>query len=179
MKYSKSLVVICFCFSGVFSGEIITSPPVTNWGAWNPFQHCPEGTLAKGFQLLVQPSQGIIIDDTALNGVKLFCGYPTDIETVNITSGVGIHGTWGRVFSCGGGYVYGFQLRVEHNGIDDETATNNVRIFCTNAEPEVFIEGDGTTWGTWGDVKKCARTQGFCGIQTQIQPDQGLIGKYR
>jgi hypothetical protein len=158
--------------------EIITSPPETNWGTWGPFVKCPNGTFAQGFALKTEPYRGPLIDDTAGNGVRLYCGDPLDTDTVTITSSEGSWGDWGSAFSCGpAGYLYGFQLRVEQNGIDDETATNNVRMFCTDQDPDDFLEGDGLGFGRWSEARKCSRTQGLCGIETQVQADQGLLRK--
>ena len=82
------------------------------------------------------------------------------------------------MYGCSnGGYVTGFQLKVEKNGLDlDETATNNIRILCSeNAEP---IEADGETWGAWGEVQQCEGPQeAVCGIRTQVQPDRGNLCK--
>jgi len=171
-------IATLFC-GAAFGQEIITSPPVTNWGTWGPLESCPEGTLAQGFQLLTEPWKGPLIDDTTGNGIRLFCGNPADPDTPTVTSSLGSWGKWGSVFSCGeGGYIYGFQLRVEANGIDDETATNNARFFCTNLPEGEFLEGDGDAFGRWTEERKCARSEALCAIQTQVQKDQGILCEY-
>merc|ERR1712080_376224 len=45
----------------------------SNWGDWGRLEFCPEGSWAAGFQLKVEKDCGAMCDDTALNGVRLFC----------------------------------------------------------------------------------------------------------
>merc|ERR1712080_486973 len=45
----------------------------SNWGDWGRHEFCPEGSWASGFQLKVEKDCGAMCDDTALNGVRLFC----------------------------------------------------------------------------------------------------------
>ncbi|OXA43465.1 vitelline membrane outer layer protein 1 homolog [Folsomia candida] len=171
--------IIVFVFVGVaHSGEIIESERITNWGEWGSFHRCPNGTFAQGFRLRTEPYKGALIDDTASNAVRLFCGDPDNINTPTISSTEGHWGTWGEIFKCRpGGYIHGFSLRVEQPFLipDDETATNNFRFYCNNDEPDVFLEGDGINrFGQWRSIKKCARSEALCALQTQVQRDQGL-----
>lgn len=141
---------------------------------------CKDGGVVQGFQVKTEPYKGAAIDDTALNGVKFFCQHPLNPNHTEITSSVGSWGTWGNIYTCGSnGAITGFQLRVEAPGlIDDETATNNARFFCSNmADPNDYIEGDGLTFGQWRAAVKCPEHQVLCGVQTQIQPDRGALRK--
>lgn len=90
----------------------------------------------------------LVIDDTCLNSIKFYCGYPSPsgpgqpIDT--ITSLEGNWGKWGQIFWCDGlGYARGFTLQSEeaNTAFLDETAANNLRILCS--EGTQFIEGDG------------------------------------
>lgn len=109
---------------------------------------------------------------------KNFNIFPDNINTPTISSTEGHWGTWGEIFKCRpGGYIHGFSLRVEQPFLipDDETATNNFRFYCNNDEPDVFLEGDGINrFGQWRSIKKCARSEALCALQTQVQRDQGL-----
>lgn len=97
-------------------------------------------------------------------------------------SSVGPWGKWGNKFRCPDlkyGFVTGFQLKVKAPRlIGDESATNNVRFFCTD-QNGVFdtIEGDGEENGEWGEPRFCSQGQVVCGIKTQVQPDQGNFSK--
>jgi hypothetical protein len=44
-----------------------------NSGVWGTTEWCDEGQFAYGFQLNVQQQLGSAGDDTALNGVRLYC----------------------------------------------------------------------------------------------------------
>lgn len=86
----------------------------------------------------MKTERGTLLDWTAVNGVRIFCGNPLD--NVALTSSVGPWGDWKDIFYCGSsGYLVGFQLRVERPGLlSDETATNNIRFFCSNAPAGKF-----------------------------------------
>lgn len=161
---------------GIAENFNITSPPVTDWGTWGQFQKCPLGTRAQGFQLLTQRFQGPLTDDTALNGVRLYCGDPFNQSTHAITSKIGDFGNWGSTYSCFPGNINGFQLRVEpYLGSGDDTATNNMRVFCSG-DPNNYVEGDGLGFGLWGESRRCFSDQGVCGLQTQVE-DCNTTGK--
>jgi len=170
----KAFFFLISLVSFVYSGEILQSERVTTWGTWGAFEKCPNGTFAQGFMLKTEPYKGPLIDDTASNAVRLYCGDPFNINTKYIQSSEGHKGIWGQIYTCRpGGYIYGFQHRVEAaHLVSDETATNNFRFFCTNDEPDTFLEGDGERWGIFREtsIRKCARTEGICGLQTQVEP---------
>ncbi|CAL8129058.1 unnamed protein product [Orchesella dallaii] len=173
---NKILCITVITLSSVYlttANINITSPPVTNWGVWGPFQKCGFGYV-QGFQLKTEPYGGIFSDDTGLNAIKLFCGNPDSFGTPFITSTEGDWGSWGNVYSCYPGYLNGFQLRVEeYQGSSDDTATNNVRFFCTNLAGSNYIEGDGLGFGSWSQIQHCYSDQVICGLQTQMETYQG------
>ncbi|ODM92215.1 Vitelline membrane outer layer protein 1 [Orchesella cincta] len=172
-----NLAILTFCsvFSAVSANINITSPPITNWGDWGRFQRCPFGRYAQGFQLKTEANLGLFQDDTALNSIKLFCGDPYRPDTAVLTSTEGEFGKWGNIYSCYPGFLNGFQLRVEeYQGSGDDTATNNVRFYCTNLPtPNDYIEGDGLSYGSWGQTQHCYSNQVISGIQTQVEPNRG------
>ncbi len=151
---------------------------MTNWGDWaEDVDRCPVGTYAHGFQIKSETWIGPLFDDSSMNGLRLFCGDPIDETVPSVTSLEGAWGKWRNLYRCSeNGYVTGFQLKVERNGLDlDETATNNVRILCSdNVDP---VEGDGEAWGVWGEVQQCGPEEAVCGIKTQVQPDRGILRK--
>ena len=178
MKKGAHLVLWALVI-GITNSELITSPPLTNWGTWGVLDRCPEGTYAQGFQITSEKWIGPIFDYTSLNGVRLFCGDPLDPSTPSITSSVGSWGKPRNLYRCGAGeYITGFQLKVEKGSVIDfdETATNNIRFYCSGSTTQ-FIEADGETWGSWRDASHCSEGARVCGIQTQVQRDQGVLRK--
>ncbi len=177
-QISFFLAIICFTTSRLFAEQVLYSPEFTNWGVWGEFENCSEGVFVKGFQVKKETWVGPTWDDTSLNGIRFYCGAMVDERYV--TSSEGSWGKWGNKYTCGDGYVVGFQLRVEKgNLIDaDETATNNLRIFCSNHAPGAFIEADGERWGNWTASRICGPDEGVCGIQTQVQPDRGILSEF-
>lgn len=141
----------------------------------------------QAIQIRTEPYQGAgpTQDDTGVNGMRLYCGDPSLANTTFITSTVQEWGNWGRVYSCRSddrplppdGYVTGFQLRVESElPFGDDTATDNVRIFCNYpglGVSEQMKEGDGLDFGSWTDARKCGVNQPFCAVQTQVERYQG------
>lgn len=72
---AKLQSTFCLLLLGVTvaqSGEIITSPPITNSGVWGRFDHCPNETFARAFQLKTEVYKGPLIDDTA-GGFIIHC----------------------------------------------------------------------------------------------------------
>lgn len=148
----------------------IANQNLTNWGDWGTYEVCSNGTFAQGFQLKVEESQGCGTDDSALNGIRLYCRKPNDFLSLAqiISSSVGQYGSWKHVFLCFPGYITGFGLRVEPelNGLHDNSAANNVRFHCSNRED--FVLGDGMAWGRWMPDQHCNEGDAICGIQTQV-----------
>jgi len=52
---------------------ILQSPLVTDLGEWGSMDRCPNGTYVVGMQLKVEQEQPFLHDDSALNGIRLFC----------------------------------------------------------------------------------------------------------
>ncbi|KAL0597351.1 Vitelline membrane outer layer protein 1-like protein [Plecturocebus cupreus] len=136
---------------------------VTNggpWGDWAWPEMCPQGFFARGFSLKVEPPQGGLGDDTALNGIRLHCVLGNILGNVHaIDSKSGRWGEWSEPLWCpGGGYLVAFSFRVEaplpHG---DDTAANNVHFRCSDGEE---LEGPGLSWGDFGDWSPpCPRTK--------------------
>ena len=113
-------------------GFQLESPQITDFGSWGEPEYCQPGKIVTGFQLKVEPKHSI--DDTALNGIRFFCGTPgSEDQRTNITSKVGYFGNWGKIFNCST-YAVGFELQSqEYQGPrTDDIAANNFKLYCAD-----------------------------------------------
>ncbi|XP_061446232.1 vitelline membrane outer layer protein 1 homolog [Rhineura floridana] len=147
------------------------------WGSWGWQEMCPEDTYATGFSLKVESYQGEMKDDTALNGIRLFCtrgGHGDKREAHIVESQSGPWGHWLQPIWCPEGtYLVRFSLRVEQNrpGIQDVMGATNVRFACSGG---ATLEGNGLSWGEYGGWSpSCKRV--LCGIQTKQEPVRGAL----
>ena len=74
----------------------------SSWGDWGMEDFCPEGSFAKGFQLKVESDCGAFCDDTALNGIKLFCESSSGTDMGEVRSSIGLYGDWQTPILCHG-----------------------------------------------------------------------------
>ncbi|XP_042664409.1 vitelline membrane outer layer protein 1 homolog [Tyto alba] len=155
--------------------SVIAVPNGGPWGDWAWPDMCPKGSYARGVSFKVEPPQGMMEDDTALNGIRLHCsrgGDPTTGYTVESHSGR--WGRWSETRWCPhrGGLV-GFALRVQapqRGLLRDEVAATSARFVCSDG---YVLEGPGSPWGQWGGWSpRCPGA--VCGIQTRQDPARGL-----
>merc|ERR1712168_665963 len=150
----------------------ITAPNGGPWGDWGPTEFCPEGSYATGFEIKVEEPQRVRRgDDTAMNGIKLYCrSAADDTETAQITSTVYKWGDWLGVHNCRSTYLNAFQLRVETpqrtRVINDDTAANDMNMKCIDEE---LLEGHGGHWGVWSGWQTCPEGRAICGLQTKVE----------
>ncbi|XP_028911246.1 vitelline membrane outer layer protein 1 homolog [Ornithorhynchus anatinus] len=143
------------------------------WGEWAWPEMCPQGFVASGFSLKVEPPQGGSLDDTALNGIRLHCTRGNSKLNAHVVeSKSGRWGSWSEPEWCpGGGFLQAFSLRVESPaGLGDDTAANDVRFRCSGG---AVVAGPGLGWGRFGPWSNpCPK--GVCGLQTKVDPPRGL-----
>ena len=155
---------------------------VDDWGVWQKEELCPENEFAYQFSLKVEPhlGHGSIRDDSALNGVKLYCKPKHGKRSGQISSGIGAFGSWTTPLGClrSDEFLdgYRFQSRVTPN-IKDNWFGENIEFSCQgrdellNAESKKSIEGAWVSYGEWSSVVKCPEeTSAICGVQTKIHP---------
>ena len=90
----------------------------SSWGDWVVEEFCPEGSFAKGVQLKVESKCGAFCDDTAINGIKLFCESSSGTDMEEVRSSVGLYGDWQTPLLCHGeeeavAFLRGVQFRSE------------------------------------------------------------------
>ncbi|NXF37316.1 VMO1 protein, partial [Nyctibius bracteatus] len=145
------------------------------WGDWAWPDMCPKGSYASSVSFKVEPPQGMMEDDTALNGIRLHCSHSRDPSGgYTAESQSSRWGRWSEACWCPHrGHLVGFALRVQapqHRLLSDEVTATSARFICSNGH---VLEGPGSTWGQWGGWSpQCPRA--VCGIQTWQDPAWGL-----
>ncbi|XP_045118100.1 vitelline membrane outer layer protein 1-like [Portunus trituberculatus] len=106
--------------------EFSITSNVARWGNWRGMRSCTEGLLT-GLKMKSEEDQGFFVDDTAANDLEMQCNHST--TTLN---GGGNH--WGFYSSwatCPEGWaICGLMTRVEAESATDDTALNDVRMYC-------------------------------------------------
>ncbi|XP_073507120.1 vitelline membrane outer layer protein 1 homolog [Phyllobates terribilis] len=152
-------------------GDFISVDNGGSWGDWGEVQRCPPMTSARGFSLKMEKPLGSDGDDTALNGIQLYCTRCTSRDVVGtITSTVGGWGDWTPISWCSRGNYIKFALKVEKpQGDGDDTAVNSIKMGCSNNSTE---EGNNGYWGDFGRWSGICPL-GICGIRTRVERAQG------
>ncbi|CAH2272686.1 Hypothetical predicted protein [Pelobates cultripes] len=139
-------------------------------------------------------------DDTALNGIRIYCERKDGTSDSTFEEGIGLDATsrtrdgrispknsrwnfspnhsflswgeWESIHWCLRGFIVAFTLRIEeYKTVGDNTAANNINVMCSEGE---YLEGEGMIWGSYGAWSNRCHN-GICGIQTRVQENQGLL----
>ncbi|XP_032075118.1 vitelline membrane outer layer protein 1-like [Thamnophis elegans] len=167
LSVSTALLLTISCCLGNTEARrynyILTVPNGGAWGNGGSSEFCPEG-YTNGFSLKVVPPQEKG-DDTALNGIRLYCDKGNTIEST-----VGPWGEWTATQFCNSGYLVSFSMRVEGpQGEGDDSAANNIQFACSDGQG---MMGEGLSWGDFGPWSLRCPLTGICGIQTKVQARQ-------
>ncbi len=155
---------------------LMISPPIGPFGGpfgqWESLERCPFGQWAVGVSLKIEASQGGG-DDTALNGIQLRCGAPTNVASATISSGVGGWGSWTNWIQCDNGFINRATLRIEPSqGGGDDTGAVDADFYCSSGT-RLWHSGPHFSWGDWKTLQSCPDGTAICGLQTKVERDQG------
>ncbi|XP_062984794.1 vitelline membrane outer layer protein 1 homolog [Elgaria multicarinata webbii] len=174
--FDKRIIRANATFSSRSSYDSLTVPNGARWGDWAWVEMCPEQSYAIGFSIKVEEYGGGGVDDTSLNGIRLFCSTEhTNNIMYTIESKSGQFGHWSGIRWCPqNGVLLSFQLKVEpdQGPILDDTAANNIKFRCSNGLP---LEETGGLFGDYSEWSKPCPKGGICGIQTKQELYQGIM----
>ncbi|XP_009805399.2 vitelline membrane outer layer protein 1 homolog [Gavia stellata] len=138
---------------------------------------CPKGSYSSGISFKVEASQGVMEDDTGLNGIRLHCSRGRDPSGgYTAESQSGRWGHWSEACWCphrgwlaAGGFA--LQVQVPQCGLlSDEVTATSACFACSDSH---ILEGPGSAWSQWGGWSpQCPRA--VCGIQMRQDPARGL-----
>ncbi|XP_071537831.1 vitelline membrane outer layer protein 1-like [Panulirus ornatus] len=141
------------------------------WGLWGPVEFCEAGSFAHAFEVKYEKYSST--DDTAVNGVKLYCGTTSDHDTGYVTSTVGQYGNWQGMRVCDKGFLTGMRANVlESQGLlHDDVAVENVEMRCA-ASNETIIGVQATEkfpLGKWSVWSECPIGSMVCGLKLRYE----------
>lgn len=103
-------------------------PFFCSWGSWSEPLWCPGTSFLVAFSLRVEPFK-FPGDNTAVNNVRFRCSDGVELEGPGLSWGD--YGDWSN--SCSKG-VCGLQTKIQKpRGLRDDSALNDVRMFCCNS----------------------------------------------
>ncbi|XP_016533307.1 vitelline membrane outer layer protein 1 homolog [Poecilia formosa] len=99
---------------------------LSSTGEWSHPQYCPGGVLTS-FQIRVEPHQGLLGDDTAVNNIRFRCSSNPTLEAPGMQWGD--YGYWSE--DCTNGGICGIETKMEeYQWALDDSSLNDVRLFC-------------------------------------------------
>uniref|UniRef100_A0A667WLD1 Vitelline membrane outer layer 1 homolog n=1 Tax=Myripristis murdjan TaxID=586833 RepID=A0A667WLD1_9TELE len=146
--------------------SVLTVSNGEQWGNWTWPEMCPDQFLAVGFSVRVKiQTHGPNVDDTALNGIRLFCSKDDSRDFIISNPHLGSFLT---PQYCPTGVLTSFQLCVEpyQGPSGDDTAANNIKFRCSS---DPILESTGAIWGKYGDWSQGCGDGGICGIDTKME----------
>ena len=121
------------------------------------------------------------MDDTALNGIRFFCGQSPKQSPVweNVTSTISPFGKWGHILNCTAPfYAVGFDLEVQtpQGQVKDDVGATNMKLVCGDGRrlEGYYYNGDDHLYKNVSYVGEqfCPGGYALCGIRTKVEPFQ-------
>jgi hypothetical protein len=145
-----------------------------SFGQWYHLQKCKNNTYAYGYVLRVEAPQDKG-DDTALNGIRLYCKDKNGKNKHQIRSSEGGEGYWGKwgapVYCPAGSYLTSYNIKVEGDQKgNDDTVANDIKFRCSDNK-EIHVSNGGN-WGNWKSGQYCKNGY-VCGFRTKVEAEQG------
>ncbi|MGI4840766.1 MAG: metallophosphoesterase [Janthinobacterium lividum] len=152
---ANEIELYCATAAGVGKGTILGGSSAL-FGTWRSMFTCPSQQFVTGFRTRVEANQGGN-DDSALNGVQMYCASATQgvmVPAQGSTASDGFWGAWGQPESCSpGSAINGFVLKSEAPTPNDNSAINGIRMTCSSFEQQISsLEG---RWGKVLDPVSC------------------------
>lgn len=90
----------------------------------------------------------------------------------------GIWGPWGKEANCPSGtFVYGYRLRIQDRHGGDETALNDIELYCRRPNSYTVIQkiwSSYQSWGGWTSDRFCSGSNNpVAGFYVRNEPNQG------
>ncbi|XP_063785717.1 vitelline membrane outer layer protein 1 homolog [Pseudophryne corroboree] len=137
LSWSAASVFILLREASLACGTVILVSNGGGLGDWGEWERCPLGHVARGFSTKTEPKQ--VFDDTALNGIKLYCAKPYSNQiTRTVTSSVGNEQQISTYKS----------LRSPRTA-PEEQLVRHIQAFSGAWAVETYL------WGKWGPIVWC------------------------
>ena len=98
------------------------------WGTWKAVAQCAPGYFVSGYNIAIQPPQGIYVDNAAATGLMMRCrAWTTNLAAASydvVVQPVGV-GSWQGWRVCDGprGFIYRAAVRIEAPIAGDNTGS--------------------------------------------------------
>ncbi|XP_071537829.1 vitelline membrane outer layer protein 1-like [Panulirus ornatus] len=141
------------------------------WGSWGPAEFCEDGSYVYAFEIKYEAYSSV--DDTGVNGVKLYCRNEHEHDTGYVTSTIGQYGYWQGMRICSNGFITGMRGNVlEPQGLfGDDVAVENLEMRC-NHSPEIHTGFSGIPTfplGKWSAWSECPTDSRVCGLTLRYE----------
>ncbi|XP_042217547.1 vitelline membrane outer layer protein 1 homolog isoform X2 [Homarus americanus] len=118
--------------------EVVESLKVDNGlgrGKWGSVDLCPSGSYVFAFEIKFEPAGHV--DETAMNGIKMYCKDVTGTLTGYTISSEGVEGEWQGLRSCNKGeYLQSLRGNVmpEQGTFHDDLGMYNFQMNCSDGQ---------------------------------------------